>query len=62
MQVTLFSKLSIDMAIQSQAISVHALTSQLNILLCVRKKHPFTSYPAAKDPKRSKFVITDMQE
>ena len=28
-----------------------------------RKKHPFTSYPAAKHPKCSKFtLITDMQE
>ena len=28
----------------------------------VRKKHPFTSYPAAKHPKRSKFAITDIRE
>ena len=33
-----------------------------NILLCVRKKHPFTSYPAAKHPKLGKFTITDMRE
>ena len=24
--------------------------------------HPFTSYPAKKYPKRSKFAITDMQQ
>ena len=26
------------------------------------KRHPFTSYPAAKHPKHSKSAITDMQE
>ena len=28
----------------------------------VRKKRPFTSYPAARHPKHSKFAITDMRE
>ena len=28
----------------------------------VRKRHPFTSYPAAKHPKRRKLAITDMRE
>ena len=27
-----------------------------------RKKHPFTSYPAAKHEKSSKLVVTDIQE
>ena len=26
------------------------------------KKHPFTSYPAAKHPKHSKSAITDIRE
>ena len=26
------------------------------------KKHPFTSYPAEKHPKRSNFAITDMRQ
>ena len=47
-KVTLFLKLSIDMAVQSQAASVHALTRQLYILQCVSKNHSFTSYPAPK--------------
>ena len=37
-----------DMAIQSQTLSVHVLPSQLYILYGVNKKHLFTSYPAAK--------------
>ena len=28
----------------------------------LEKKHPFTSYLAAKHPKHSKFAITDMRE
>ena len=26
------------------------------------KKHPFTSYPAAKHPKHHKLVVTDIRE
>ena len=44
-----FTKLSIDMATQSQALSVHTLTSLSN-----KSKHSFTSYPAAKHPKHKK--------
>ena len=28
----------------------------------VRKKHPFTNYPATKQLKHSKFTMTDMRE
>ena len=28
----------------------------------VEKKHPFTSYPAEKHPKRSKFAVTDLRQ
>ena len=28
----------------------------------VRKKHPFTSYPTAKDTKHSKLAVTDTLE
>ena len=51
---------------------MHAVTSLLSNFtdLCkpiktyiyARKKHPFASYPAAKHPKHSKFVITDIRE
>ena len=42
--------------------SVHALTGQIYKLFCVRKTHPFTSYPVAKNQKHRKFAITGMRE
>ena len=60
--MTLLPKFSIDMAVQSQALSVLSLTSYLCILKCVRDKHPFTSYFAAKHPKHSKFAITTCKQ
>ena len=56
-KVTLF--LSIDVLIQLQALSVHALPSQLYILQCVKKKTPCTAYPAAKHHNK-KFSVTDV--
>ena len=44
----LFLKWNIDIAIQWQAFSMHTLISQLYILQCINKKHPFTGYPKAK--------------
>ena len=35
---------------------------QANKNIYARKKHPFTSYSAAKQPKHSKFAITNMRE
>ena len=34
----------------------------MEIYIYARKQHPFTSYPAAKRPKHSKFAITNMWE
>ena len=28
----------------------------------IRKKHPFTGYPAVKHPKHNKFAITNIRE
>ena len=50
--MTLFLKLSIN---------INALKSQLYITMR-RKKHPVTSYPAAKHPEHRKFAITIMRE
>ena len=38
------------------------LCNPLEIYNYARIKHPFTSYPTAKHPKRSKFPITNMRE
>ena len=35
---------------------------QANIYIYAKKKHPFSSYPAAKHPRHSKFAITDMRQ
>ena len=38
------------------------LFKPIEIYVYARKKHPFTSYLAAKHPKHSQFAITDMRE
>ena len=38
------------------------LCKPIELYIYARKKHPFTSYPAAKHPKRSKLAITNMRK
>ena len=57
-KVTLFPKLSIDVAIRPQVLACTSIKSI--IYLIMHKKHPLTSHPAAKRPKHSKFFITHM--
>ena len=50
---------------------MHAVTSLLNLQqsmqanrnnIYARKKHPFTSYPAAKRPKQNKLAVPNIRE
>ena len=50
-KVTLFPKWNINMAIQSQILSMHVLTSQLYMLQHMSKKHPSTCCFAKKTLK-----------
>ena len=54
---------SLDYARDNESIIYfNDLCKPIEIYIYARKKHPFTSYPAAKHPKHSKFAITDMRE
>ena len=53
---------SLDYASGSESIIFsNELCKPIKIYLYVRNKHPFTSYPAEKHQKHSKFAITEMQ-
>ena len=45
----------------NDTVRAAALAFTIISRIYARKKHPFTSYPAAKHTKHSKFAITDMR-
>ena len=60
---TFNSSLSLDYARGNESIIFfNDLYKPIEIYIYARKKHPFTSYPAAKHPKHSKFAITDRRQ
>ena len=61
--LTLNSCSSLEYARSNEAIIYfNDLCKPIELYIYVRKKHTFTSYPAAKHPKHSKFTITNMQK
>ena len=62
LEVTLFPKFDIDIAIQLQAFSVNALISWLYIITMHTQKAPIYTLSHSKVPKHNKFSITNMQE
>ena len=63
---TLNSNRSLDYARDNESIiyfNVYATQQKYtSMLVCYRKKHPFTSYSSAKHPKHSKIAITNMRK
>ena len=54
---------SLDYARDNESIiSFNDLCEPIERYIYARNKHPFTLYPAAKHPTRSKFAITPMRE
>ena len=49
-------------AVTKFIIFFNSLCKPIEIYIYARKKHPFTSYPAAKLPKHNKFAATDLLE
>ena len=61
--LTLDSCRSFDYARGNESIIFFTdLCKPIKRYIYARKKHLFASYPAAKQPKRSKFVVTDIRE
>ena len=60
---TLNSCRSLDYARGNESIIYFIdLCKLIEIYIYAKKKRPFTSYPVAKQPKHSKFAITDMRQ